>query len=62
MTYEKFANQIRRETLRCINSQGSGHIGGSLSIIDALTTLYFNVMNVDPADMEGQLCYMFPLI
>ena len=28
----------------------SGHPGGSLSCIDALTALYFNEMNVDPAN------------
>jgi transketolase len=29
---------------------GWGHIGGSLSIVELLTLLYFKVMNVDPAD------------
>ena len=48
MTYEKFATQIRRETLRCINSQGSGHVGGSLSIADLLAVLYTSHMKVDP--------------
>ena len=47
MTYEKFANQIRRETLRCMNSQGSGHVGGSLSIADLLSVLYTSHMKVD---------------
>ena len=28
----------------------SGHIGGSLSCMDALTTLYFHTMKVDPAN------------
>ncbi len=31
----------------------SGHPGGSLSCMDVLTTLYFNVMNVDPKDPKN---------
>ena len=48
MTYEQFAKQIRRETLRCMNSQGSGHVGGSLSIADLLSVLYTSHMKADP--------------
>lgn len=48
MTYEQFAKQIRRETLRCMHSQGSGHVGGSLSIADLLAVLYTSHMKVDP--------------
>lgn len=44
-----FSKQIRRETLRCIHSQGSGHVGGSLSIADVLAVLYSKHMDVDPA-------------
>ena len=45
-----FSKQIRRETLRCIHSQGSGHVGGSLSIADVLAVLYEKHMDVDPRD------------
>ena len=31
----------------------SGHPGGSMSCMDVLTGLYFNVMNVDPADPKN---------
>lgn len=31
-----------------VYSAASGHIGGSLSIMDVLTTLYFRVMKIDP--------------
>lgn len=44
------SKQIRRETLRCIHSQGSGHVGGSLSIADVLAVLYENHMDVDPKE------------
>ncbi len=44
------AYEARLLGLDAVHTAASGHIGGSLSIIDALTTLYFNVMNIDPAD------------
>lgn len=47
MNLSQFSKQIRRETLRCIHSQGSGHVGGSLSIADVLAVLYANHMRVD---------------
>lgn len=53
MTYEKFATQIRREALRCMNSQGSGHVGGSLSIADVLAVLYTSHMKVDPQNPKA---------
>ncbi len=31
-----------------VYTAGAGHIGGSLSITDVLTTLYFRIMKVDP--------------
>lgn len=42
------AKEIRKLTFECIASFGSGHIGGSLSIVDVLTVLYFDQMNIDP--------------
>ena len=45
---QKIANEIRGLTLKCVASLGSGHIGGSLSIVDLLTILYYKHMNVDP--------------
>lgn len=44
----QFSKQIRRELLRCLHSQGSGHVGGSLSIVDVLAVLYSKHMDVDP--------------
>lgn len=41
------AEQIRKETLKAIQSAGSGHIGGSFSIAELLAVLYFDEMNVD---------------
>ena len=40
---------IRCDTLRAIGHLGVGHIGGCLSVIELLTVLYFEDMNIDPA-------------
>ena len=47
------ANRARLLALDAVHTASSGHIGGSLSIVDALTTLYFNVMNVDPTHPQA---------
>ena len=53
---DEICKQIRRMTLECIGSIGSGHIGGSMSIVELLRVLYFDKMNVDPKNpkMEGR--------
>ena len=42
------ANNVRKNALTAVYNAASGHPGGSLSIADVLTLLYFAVMNVDP--------------
>ena len=42
------ANKVRKHALTGIYNAKSGHPGGSLSVADVLTLLYFEVMNVDP--------------
>ena len=44
------ATKARILALDMVHTAASGHIGGSLSALDALTVLYFNKMNVDPQD------------
>jgi len=44
---QKFAGQIRIGTVESIKSRGFGHIGGALSVCDALAVLYGSQMNVD---------------
>lgn len=44
----QIAKEIRALTCECVASIGSGHIGGSLSIVDVLTVLYYKHMNIDP--------------
>lgn len=42
------AAQVREKALTAIQAAGSGHVGGSLSVADILTVLYFDKMHVDP--------------
>jgi len=47
-TLEQIAREGRVQILRMITHAGSGHPGGSLSVIDILTTLYFHRLRYDP--------------
>lgn len=48
------ANKVRKNALTAVYSASSGHPGGSLSIADVLTLLYFEVMNVDPKNPKDE--------
>lgn len=45
--YRGHALNIRKNILEMVNTAGSGHVGGSLSIVEILTALYFSEMKVD---------------
>lgn len=45
---QRFALEIRLATIEELGCLGFGHVGGSLSIADAMAVLYGSVMNVDP--------------
>ena len=47
---QKIATKIRLGILEEIYSASSGHPGGSLSIADILSYLFFEKMNIDPKD------------
>ena len=47
---ELWAARIRKTALQTIRTAGSGHIGGSFSLGEILAVLYFDQMNVDPAN------------
>ena len=42
------AYKIRKHAIDAVYSAASGHPGGSLSIADILSVLYFDEMNIDP--------------
>ena len=44
----EIAREIRVGIIDAVHSAKSGHPGGSLSIADVLTYLYFEEMNIDP--------------
>lgn len=43
------ATKVRLLAVDAVHTASSGHPGGSLSCTDALVSLYFNEMNIDPA-------------
>ncbi|MCD4678866.1 MAG: transketolase [Bacteroidales bacterium] len=45
---QKIAQEIRIKTFKAIHNAGGGHFGGSLSAIEILTTLYYEVMRYNP--------------
>ena len=52
---ERIASQVRRDIIRMVHGCQSGHPGGSLGATDIVTALYFDQMQIDPAQfrMDG---------
>lgn len=50
---KKIAANVRISAVTAVHSAASGHPGGSLSIADVLTLLYFEVLNVDPKNPKN---------
>ncbi len=50
----KMANEVRKGIVTAVHSAKSGHPGGSLSAADLFTYLYFEEMNVDPANPDKE--------
>lgn len=46
----KVANEVRKGAVTAVFNAKSGHPGGSLSAADIYTYLFFEEMNIDPAD------------
>lgn len=51
---KKIANNVRTGIIESVYNAKSGHPGGSLSIADIITVLYFNQMNVDPKNPKSK--------
>lgn len=45
---KRFAAEVRKDTLRSVAVAGGGHVGGSMSMIEALAVLYNRIMCFDP--------------
>lgn len=50
---EKIANKVRKDIVDCVYNAGSGHPGGSLSIADIMTVLFFYEMNIDEKNPQN---------
>lgn len=56
MTYDQLESlrwDLRQDTLDIIMAGGGGHIGGDMSVIDALMVLYANHLSVDSEDFDN---------
>ncbi|MGB2630001.1 MAG: transketolase [Candidatus Omnitrophota bacterium] len=45
---KKKAIDLRRDILKMLEKAGSGHTGGSLSMVEILISLYYRRLNIDP--------------
>ena len=48
----KIANEVRKGVIKSTHAAKSGHPGGSLSVADIITYLYFEEMNVNPQNPQ----------
>ena len=45
---ENKANEVRKDIITMLEHAGSGHSAGPLGLADLVTTLYFDIMNINP--------------
>ncbi|MBR3644964.1 MAG: transketolase [Lachnospiraceae bacterium] len=50
---KQIANEVRKNVVTEVHAAKSGHPGGSLSVADMMTYLYFEEMNVDPTNPKN---------
>ena len=50
---ENISKLIRRDIITMLTESASGHPGGSLSIADIMSVLFFDEMNIDPKDPKN---------
>lgn len=52
---ESIASQVRRDIVRMVHANSSGHPGGSLGCVEYFVSLYFEILNhkADDFDMDG---------
>ena len=49
---KRLAYDLREDTVDLICAGKAGHIGGDMSVIDTLMSLYFCQMNISPENMD----------
>ena len=50
--YEALAYDLRKDVVRMIREGKGGHIGGDMSMMEILVSLYFKQMNISPENMK----------
>ena len=50
---KRIANEVRKGIITGVHAAKAGHPGGSLSAAEIFTFLYFEEMNIDPADPKN---------
>ncbi len=57
---QEMARQIRRDIIKMLLISKSGHSGGPLGLADVFTSLYFDILNIDPKNPRwAQRDYFF---
>lgn len=51
---EQKANDIRKDIIRMLEHAKSGHSAGPLGLADIFAALYFNILNLNPAEPEWE--------
>lgn len=51
---QKLAQELRLTVIDVVAWSGGAHVGGSLSIMDILTILYFKYLKIDPANPQWE--------
>ena len=46
--------QIRKNIINMVYNANSGHIGGALSLVEIMHTLYFKIMDIDPQNPKKE--------
>lgn len=53
MNLKALSYKLRQDTIDLICAGKAGHIGGDMSVMDILVTLYFNQMNISPENQDS---------
>ncbi|MEG0491947.1 MAG: transketolase [Clostridia bacterium] len=50
---QALANQRRADAITMIHRANTGHTGGAMSVLDILSVLYYDVLNIQPAEPDN---------
>lgn len=61
MNLKSLAYQLRQDTIEIICAGKAGHIGGDMSVMEVLTEIYFDQMNISPENQDDENRDLFVL-